>query len=783
MSDVGYLDVSLTNPFVFGTSADKWPVSGGPLQVNGASDVFGRATSLTQDTVWLELVNGNTVAGAAFTWDSLESETAPVPADGGLAPVADVGDLNNYSFNNTNIADAEIVQLDGRASADPENALMQFEWTILERPDNISTAYISDTSSAAATFHPDRLGDYRIQLRVYDGINWSAPVEFTVSLNANITPIINVFLSQDIPGLTADSNPFENSSLLFTKYPILLDASRSGRSNLEFISLSYQWRLISKPEGSIAELFSLQEATTSFVADPDIPNGEYQIGLTLNDGLNSTEERVLTIRLTGYEVFFQPSASIDQSHYALLNEQVLLTANPDHMTYTPEVDQFTWRLLEKPLASQATLSSVSAATTGFNADVVGKYVLELTVSNGYEASIPMQFPVYVSDAQKFSYELIHDNPGSQVFTSAPLGLYYGDLNNDSRDDIFIPQTRSSNEGKLLFQNSAGLFDPVSYFAFPRSLCPIGGIRELNGDTVNELFVCTLDGLEIYRANSSNNLTHITSIADPSLQLLEPGQFAVGDINSDGRPDLAWIAYINTPNGSAQAIKYSIQSNIAYDFQQVNQINLGQDYSRWHSIAIVDIDNDGLNDIVAVGHNYSRTVNGETVFNDEVKLAYYPQQINGMIGNEQTVSVAVTDTVPFDKSSFSDVNSDGRVDLITEARRDNFFKHTSIWIQNSNGTLDHQENLFSSNNFLVADLDKSGTKDIVLVRNNSVQILYQVNSLDFSIGEEYDIYPETARSTSAAIGDIDGDGDEDIIGLYGGAYSSYQIYTLKNLSVQ
>ncbi|WP_455200168.1 FG-GAP-like repeat-containing protein, partial [Kaarinaea lacus] len=108
---------------------------------------------------------------------------------------------------------------------------------------------------------------------------------------------------------------------------------------------------------------------------------------------------------------------------------------------------------------------------------------------------------------------------------------------------------------------------------------------------------------------------------------------------------------------------------------------------------------------------------------------------------------------------------------------------SIWIQNSNGTLDHQENLFSSNNFLVADLDKSGTKDIVLVRNNSVQILYQVNSLDFSIGEEYDIYPETARSTSAAIGDIDGDGDEDIIGLYGGAYSSYQIYTLKNLSVQ
>ena len=75
------------------------------------------------------------------------------------------------------------VSLDGSASVDPDIDPMTFGWAITNKPAS-STAIISNSSSAVATFVPDQPGTYQATLTVSDHIGSGGPVVTTFTATA-----------------------------------------------------------------------------------------------------------------------------------------------------------------------------------------------------------------------------------------------------------------------------------------------------------------------------------------------------------------------------------------------------------------------------------------------------------------------------------------------------------------------------------------------------------------------------------------------------------------------
>jgi hypothetical protein len=71
---------------------------------------------------------------------------------------------------------AEIV---ATTSYSAEHRPLTFAWRLSRRPAG-STARIADAMATALTLTPDVPGDYDVELRVFDGELWSAPVGETV---------------------------------------------------------------------------------------------------------------------------------------------------------------------------------------------------------------------------------------------------------------------------------------------------------------------------------------------------------------------------------------------------------------------------------------------------------------------------------------------------------------------------------------------------------------------------------------------------------------------------
>jgi hypothetical protein len=102
-------------------------------------------------------------------------------------------DTVTVSFNNVPpMADAQAigtnlildsVNLDGSGSNDANGDQLSYQWTWVSRP-NKSTASITSATSAVASFIPDAVGTYEVQLVVDDGLLKSEPIIVTYAATA-----------------------------------------------------------------------------------------------------------------------------------------------------------------------------------------------------------------------------------------------------------------------------------------------------------------------------------------------------------------------------------------------------------------------------------------------------------------------------------------------------------------------------------------------------------------------------------------------------------------------
>lgn len=175
---------------------------------------------------------------------------------------------------------------------------------------------------------------------------------------ANVTPVAKAGAAQNVAVDTT----------------VTLDGSGSYDSNRD--TLTYNWVLTSRPNGSSAELSSATDVKPTFTADVA---GNYVCTLIVNDGKVNSAASTVTITVFIPNVAPVANAGPDQA----VNTGTLVTLdgsgstdeNGDTLTYA-------WSLMTVPNGSTAALSSTTNVKPTFTPDVAGSYVISLSVNDG-----------------------------------------------------------------------------------------------------------------------------------------------------------------------------------------------------------------------------------------------------------------------------------------------------------------------------------------------------------------------------------------------------------------
>ena len=165
-----------------------------------------------------------------------------------------------------NVTAGALVQLNGSCSTDVDGDLLTYHWSLISAPSG-STAKLSSATSVTPTFTADLPGTYVAQLIVNNGTFDSVPATVTVTTSVLLPPVANA-------GANQHATP--NSAVTLS----------GAGTDPQGLPLTFQWALISRPEGSTAGLSSTNVPNPTFVAD--LP-GSYVAQLVVNNGyMNSS---------------------------------------------------------------------------------------------------------------------------------------------------------------------------------------------------------------------------------------------------------------------------------------------------------------------------------------------------------------------------------------------------------------------------------------------------------------------------------------------------------------
>lgn len=151
----------------------------------------------------------------------------------------------------------------------------------------------------------------------------------------------------------------------------LLDGSKSENSIGG--SITYQWELIEKPEGSQVETSPLNQVAVQFSTDKP---GEYIFKLTItHQGWSDTDTVKITV-VEGPPSKLEAKAGEDKTIELGNSVQVDGTGSVNELGGAME---FVWEFVQKPEGSVAEIRYPDDAIANFKPDKIGKYLIKLTV--------------------------------------------------------------------------------------------------------------------------------------------------------------------------------------------------------------------------------------------------------------------------------------------------------------------------------------------------------------------------------------------------------------------
>ena len=267
-------------------------------------------------------------------------------------PVAQIAVSDEFIINNP-------IFLNGTSSYSADNRPLNYLWTLISKPQN-SQSNFTNPYSAQPSFVPDMYGEYRISLIVNNGEKNSETVEMIINIG-NLAPIANAGNNQTV--LLGDI--------------ISLNGNRSY--DPEGNDLTYNWNILSAPQGSNALIINQNHPQTTLSANAE---GTYLVELIVSDGELTSKSDTVTITIIGN---LEPVAIAGENQQVYTGQLVQLSGN---QSYDPEERNlnYLWTMLSKPAGSSAQLSSTTAKSPTFIADIQGEYVLTLLVNDGEKNS-------------------------------------------------------------------------------------------------------------------------------------------------------------------------------------------------------------------------------------------------------------------------------------------------------------------------------------------------------------------------------------------------------------
>lgn len=314
------------------------------------------------------------------------------------------------------------------------------------------------------------------------------------------------------------------------------------------------------------------------------------------------------------------------------------------------------------------------------------------------------------------------------------GVAAGDVNNDQLLDVWIGGA-SGSSGALFIQGKNGQFQRVNQPAFEKNkACEEvdAAFIDVNGDGHLDLYVVSGDasrgeddtalGDRLYLNDGKGNFTDARSLI-PDVRMAG-GCIAKGDLDGDGRDEL-FIGGRNVPGSYPMPAKSMILK-----INEGRLIDATADFfanespeGMFTSAVIVDINNDGRNELITAGEWMSV----EIYQNEGGKLTQGKAVLPGFKGWWQALHVA-------------DLNGDGLLDIVAgNLGLNNKFKPSA----------EHPLHCFA------ADFDQNGTLDIVLAKYEK-STLYPVRGRECSsvqmpfIAEKFESYQAFAESDLSSI---------------------------------
>ncbi|MGQ9582816.1 MAG: FG-GAP-like repeat-containing protein [Thermoplasmatota archaeon] len=320
---------------------------------------------------------------------------------------------------------------------------------------------------------------------------------------------------------------------------------------------------------------------------------------------------------------------------------------------------------------------------------------------------------------------------------APHYIAVGDVNGDGRRDVVVTNYYSNSTGVYLQGSDGSLGTMTSYEvgAFPNGVA----VGDLSGDGREDIAVAAvrLDATGYVALFNQTSTGGVGPRAELPAGLLPDG-IAIGDVSSDGLPD---IVVTNWAEGSVGVF----QQRQGGGFYQMVPYSVG---ANPRGVAIGDVNGDGRSDIVVAVTGENKTGVLYQASDGQLQLPVVKLDA-GLL----PVGVAV-----------GDLDSNGRVDIAVANSRSN---DTGVYFQKPDGTLtavfryhgsdaqpwmvavgdlndDDRADLAVSNHFPGADVVDTIAQDIL-------DLLKPLQNL-----------PSGALPDGVAIGDVTGDGLDDLV---------------------